>query len=224
MITDIPHNKRIAFKKSFLKNVQFVISYPSFEMESEKKEVIISNFEKHGFKVKSKEELPYVEGSRNKTVIAVTPKGAFIIIDKEDYTGYESLKAYITQTTGLLIEIGIKECTNLVFQKQNVFKLEKNIDGLKYTKEHIFNILFTKEVVDNIPVFGKTEDGCIYTAQPLYKEEEKYVLAELLVSAMLLKSKDMCEVAEVADDINENLYDLWYVSVTDAVRGLMNRE
>lgn len=223
MIRDIEHQKRTVFKKSFLKNVQFVLSYSSFEMEVKKKNMIVCKLQEAGFDVKHEDGVAYIQGAKNKTFIVMTAKGVVISIDKEDYTGYEYLKEYILWVSGLLAEIGISECSTLVFQKQNAFKLDRK-EGLQISKEELFSILFADDVVANTPVLGRSGEGAVYTVQPLYKEEEKYVLAELLVSAMFLEPVGVKDVAKVADGMNEDLYDLWYASVNESVITLMNRE
>lgn len=220
MIKGITHNERTEFKKTFLKNVQFLISYIPSDMK-DKEDMITEKLRNEGFEVKSGDDSFGILGKRNKTAIIVTSKGVTISVDKEDYQGYIHFRKTIEFIASMLVEVGIKECTNLVFQKQNSFKINKVAIQPQYTKERIFQLLFIKKVIDNAPILGIKEGNQIYTVQPLYKDEKDHALAELLISAMYFATVKIDKLVELTDKINDDLYDLWYTSVTDAVRAIM---
>jgi hypothetical protein len=217
----IDHHERIIFKKSYLKRINSILAFDKFKCDEQQRESIKQELKRKGFTIAETGVLPMIQAQKGELYVIYSEKGLAVTCDKVSYASFESHLEFLKELIALS---GVITINSIVFQKQNIYRINKGKVSEVLTKDRVLATLFNTQLVGSEPAFGQIEDGCYYTIQNKYNEDSEKILVELIVSGMLLQGISVEAFVQTISTMNQRMYDYWFEAVSDKVRETMNKD
>ena len=221
-------SKRRVFKKSFLKSISCACTLEDASWSEVTKKVIADLLCADGFTLIDSGALPMAQAKKNTMSILVSRQMLIITTDVKDYISFEHfLDTIIVLSVKLLHAMSCTVIKALLFQKMNQYNIHSQRTGQKVTEDKLFKLLFSDEMLANLPIrITKESEKKMLFSQTAFKEEEgaDQASALLTVGAVLTEGIKVNEWIDRMTELNEALFTLWTEATSETIRNVMKQE
>lgn len=220
-------SNRTMFKRNFLKKISCVCTLENASWSLEIKSKISNLLKEKGFKIVESGELPVVQANMNSINMLFSSSVLVIATDIKGYDNFEHFLEYIHLSIHMLQVMECSVIKSFLYQKENQYNINLKHSGQKITEDQFFKLLFSKKLLDNLPLglFEKTNQRILFS-QTAFEEDEKEnkVSATLTLGAIHAESMQVSEWVKQMTSLNQALFNMWMEATSESIRNVMKQE
>lgn len=221
----IPEKKRQTYKKTFLKHVQALFSFPAIENFAERLNAVKSFLLDHQYVMETVSGPEVLSAHADALTITLQNGLLTIRMDAANYRGFEYYTEKCEVLLDLLVHLKVMTLELVVLQKMNmyVFSKERFPNGL--TADEVEHRLYSEDFLAQGPSCTAGDYNEISVlAQRKFVEQEKKYLDTLTITTIMQRAVPMNESLACLEKENQMIYNMFHWATSDWLREVMDKK